>query len=421
MSSKNYLLSITIIGILFFIFGFITWVNGTLIPYLKIACELQTDVQAYLVATAFFIAYTVMAIPSSIVLRKTGYKKGMAIGLFIMAIGAVIFVPAANSRDFNLFLVGLFVIGTGLALLQTASNPYVSIIGPIESAAMRISIMGICNKVAGILAGLIFGYIALSDADVLIEKLKTMDAVAKAATLDELASRVVVPYIIISASLVVLAFGVLFSALPDINDDGGSEGAEQSLDKGKTSVFQFPHLLLGVAALFLYVGVEVMAGDTIISYGKSIGIELSTARYFTQGTLACMLVGYIIGIITIPKYISQSAALKYCAILGVVFTVLAVVTDGYVSVAFIALLGLANSLMWPAIFPLAIEGLGKFTKTGAALLVMAIAGGAILPLLYGALSPSMGTRTAYIIMAPCYLYILYFAIKGHNVGKAIAK
>lgn len=421
MSSKNYLLSITIIGILFFIFGFITWVNGTLIPYLKIACELQTDVQAYLVATAFFIAYTVMAIPSSIVLRKTGYKKGMAIGLFIMAIGAIIFVPAANSRDFNLFLVGLFVIGTGLALLQTASNPYVSIIGPIESAAMRISIMGICNKVAGILAGLIFGYIALSDADVLIEKLKTMDAVAKAATLDELASRVVVPYIIISASLVVLAFGVLFSALPDINDNGDSEGAEQSLDKGKTSVFQFPHLLLGVAALFLYVGVEVMAGDTIISYGKSIGIELSTARYFTQGTLACMLVGYIIGIITIPKYISQSAALKYCAILGVVFTVLAVVTDGYVSVAFIALLGLANSLMWPAIFPLAIEGLGKFTKTGAALLVMAIAGGAILPLLYGALSPSMGTRTAYIIMAPCYLYILYFAIKGHNVGKAIAK
>ncbi len=421
MSSKNYTLSITIIGILFFIFGFITWVNGTLIPYLKIACELQTDVQAYLVATAFFIAYTVMAIPSSIVLRRTGYKKGMAIGLFIMAAGAMIFVPAANARDFNLFLVGLFVIGTGLALLQTASNPYVSIIGPIESAAMRISIMGICNKVAGILAGLIFGYIALSDADVMIEKLKTMDTVAKAATLDELASRVVVPYMIISASLVVLAFGVLFSALPDINDDGSSEGTEHSLDKGKTSVFQFPHLMLGVLALFLYVGVEVMAGDTIISYGKSIGIELSKARYFTQGTLACMLIGYVIGIATIPKYISQSAALKYCAILGVVFTILAVVTNGYVSVAFIALLGLANSLMWPAIFPLAIEGLGKFTKTGSALLVMAIAGGAILPLLYGALSPSMGTRTAYIIMAPCYLYILYYAMKGHNVGKAIAK
>jgi glucose/galactose transporter len=421
MSAKNYGLSITIIGILFFIFGFITWLNGTLIPYLKIACELQTDVQAYLVATAFFIAYTVMAIPSSFVLRKTGYKRGMAIGLFIMAAGALIFVPAASSRDFNMFLVGLFVIGTGLALLQTASNPYVSIIGPIESAATRISIMGICNKVAGILAGLIFGYIALNDADALIEKLKTMDAAAKAATLDELAGRVIVPYLIISAVLVVVALGILFSSLPDINDDGTSEGTSHSLDKGKTSVFQFPHLMLGVLALFLYVGVEVMAGDTIISYGKSLGIELSVARYFTQGTLACMLIGYIVGISTIPKYISQATALKYCAILGVVFTILAVVTNGYVSVAFIALLGLANSLMWPAIFPLAIEGLGKFTKIGSALLVMAIAGGAILPLLYGHLSQSMGTRAAYIIMAPCYLYILYYAIKGHNAGKAIAK
>src|SRR5882757_2539961 len=198
MFSKNYGLSITIIGILFFIFGFITWLNGTLIPYLKIACELKTDVQAYLVATAFFIAYTVMAVPSSFVLRKTGYKKGMAIGLFVMAIGALVFVPAAQSRDFNLFLVGLFVIGTGLALLQTASNPYVSIIGPIESAATRISIMGISNKIAGILAGLIFGYIALSDADAMIHNLETMDSAAKAAALDELASRVIVPYIIIA-------------------------------------------------------------------------------------------------------------------------------------------------------------------------------------------------------------------------------
>jgi FHS family L-fucose permease-like MFS transporter len=177
-------------------------------------------------------------------------------------------------------------------------------------------------------------------------------------------------------------------------------------------------LMLGVLALFLYVGVEVMAGDTIISYGKSLGIGLSTARYFTQGTLACMLLGYIIGISTIPKYISQANALKYCAILGVAFTILAVLTDGYVSVAFIALLGLANSLMWPAIFPLAIEGLGKFTKTGSALMIMAISGGAIMPLIYGMISDSIGsTKIAYIIMAPCYLYILYYAAKGHNVGK----
>jgi MFS transporter, FHS family, L-fucose permease len=414
--SSSYLMSITIIGILFFIFGFVTWINGTLIPYLKIACELKTDFQSYLVATAFFIAYTVMAIPASYVLKKTGYKKGMSVGLFIMAIGAILFVPAAQARNFEMFLVGLFIIGTGLALLQTASNPYATIIGPIESAATRISIMGICNKVAGILAGLIFGYIALSDADALEASLKTMDEAAKNATLDELASRVIVPYMIIAGVLVFLAVAILFSSLPDIDDSG--DATAQSSSSGKTNVFQFPHLVLGVITLFLYVGVEVLAGDTIISYGKSLGIELATARYFTQATLACMLVGYVIGIIAIPKYMSQATALKICSWLGVAFTIGAVLTNGFVSVAFIALLGLANSLMWPAIFPLAIDGLGKFTKIGSALLIMAIAGGAILPLVYGWLSEITNSQQAYWIMAPCYLFILYFATKGYKAGKA---
>jgi FHS family L-fucose permease-like MFS transporter len=414
-AKNQYLISITIIGVLFFIFGFVTWINGTLIPYLKIACQLKTDFQSYLVATAFFIAYTVMAIPSSMVLRRTGYKKGMSIGLFVMAVGALLFIPAAQTRNYNLFLTGLFIIGSGLALLQTASNPYVSIIGPIESAAMRISIMGICNKVAGILAGLIFGYIALSDADALEASLRTMDAAAKEVALNELASRVIVPYMIISGILIVLAIGVLLSSLPDIKDEGGTTSTKSA--NVKSSVFQFPHLLLGVVALFLYVGVEVLAGDTIISYGKSLGIELSTARFFTQGTLVCMLIGYMVGIFTIPKYISQAAALKLCAALGIVFTMLAVMTSGYTSVAFIALLGLSNSLMWPAIFPLAIDGLGKFTKIGSALLIMSIAGGAILPLLYGKLSESWNTQQAYWIMAPCYLFILFYAMKGHRAGR----
>ena len=417
--SANYTMSIVIIGALFFIFGFVTWVNGTLIPYLKIACELKSDFQAYLVATAFFIAYTVMAIPSSFVLRKTGYKRGMALGLLIMAVGAIIFVPAAATRNFNLFLVGLFIIGTGLALLQTASNPYATIIGPIESAATRISILGICNKVAGILAGLIFGYIALNDADTLMANLQTMDAAAKEAALNELASRVIVPYVIISITLVLLAVGILFSGLPDIDDNAGTESKSASPGIVKTSAFQFPHLVLGVLALFFYVGVEVLAGDTIINYGKSLGIELSTARYFTQATLAFMLVGYVIGIFTIPKYISQANALKICAVLGVIFTVLAVMTDGYVSVGFIAALGLANSLMWPAIFPLAIDGLGKFTKIGSAFLIMAIAGGAILPLIYGKLSDVWSTQQAYWIMVPCYLFILYYATKGYKAGREI--
>jgi MFS transporter, FHS family, L-fucose permease len=418
---KSYALPMIIIGALFFIFGFVTWVNGTLIPYLKIACQLESDFQSFLVASAFFIAYTVMAIPSFYVLRATGYKKGMALGLFVMAVGAVLFVPAANARDFNLFLIGLFIIGSGLALLQTASNPYVSIIGPIESAASRISIMGICNKVAGILAGLIFGYIALSDADALEASLRTMDAAARDAKLDELASRVVVPYLIIAGVLVVLAIAILFSGLPDIKDEDDTSVATDARAVAKNSVFEFPHLWLGVLAIFLYVGVEVMAGDTIISYGKSLGIELSEARYYTQFTLGFMLVGYVIGIFTIPKYLSQSMALRISAILGVIFTIAAVVTTGKTSVTFIALLGLANSLMWPAIFPLAIDGLGRFTKIGSALLIMAISGGAILPLVYAKLAEALGdngTQTAYAMMVPCYLFILYFAARGYKASKA---
>jgi glucose/galactose transporter len=361
-----------------------------------------------------------MAIPSSFVLRKTGYKNGMSLGLLIMAVGALIFLPAANSRDYNLFLVGLFVIATGLALLQTASNPYVSIIGPIESAASRISIMGICNKVAGILATLLFGYIALSDADALEQSLKGMDAVAKDAALDELASRVIIPYIIISAALTTLAIAIYFSALPEIVDEEGV-GQVDTATSSKTSILQFPHLFLGVVALFLYVGVEVMAGDTIISYGKSLGIELSEARFFTQWTLACMLIGYVIGVFTIPKYVTQSTALFISAVLGVVFTIGAVVTEGKLSVAFIALLGLANSLMWPAIFPLAIDGLGKFTKTGSAFLIMAISGGAILPLVYAKFAEWVGSGPAYSMMIPCYFFILYYGASGYKVGRKLPK
>jgi len=416
---SSYVLSMIILGALYFVLGFVTWVNGTLIPYFKIACQLETDLQSFLVATSFFIAYAAMAVPASFVLKATGYKKGMALGLVVMALGAILFVPAAQSRNFNLFLTALFILGSGSALLQTAQNPYVSIIGPIASAGSRISMMGICNKVAGILAGLIFGAIALKNTDTLVERLKTMDDVAKSATLDELASRVIMPYTLIAGVLVVLAIAIMFSNLPDIQDDGGEPTPETKLAATKTSVFQFPHVLLGMLAIFLYVGVEVMAGDTIISYGISLGISIADARFFTQYTLVFMLAGYLVGIFAIPKYISQSVALKWCSILGVICTVLAVSTSGYVSVFFIASLGLANSLMWPAIFPLGIDGLGKFTKIGSALLVMGIAGGAILPLIYGWLTLQTSSQMAYAMMIPCYLYILYFAISGHRAGKSV--
>jgi glucose/galactose transporter len=407
--------SVFILGLLFFIFGFVTWLNGTLIPYFKIACELN-NFQSLLVAFAFYISYFVMALPSAFILEKTGFKKGMSVGLLVMAAGALLFVPAAMMRAYALFLTGLFIIGTGLSVLQTASNPYITVIGPIESAARRISIMGICNKVAGVLAPLILGAIILSDADELENKLSLMNEAGKTAILNELASRVIAPYIVMSVVLVGLALMIRFSPLPEI-DLIEENNADAGLSAGKTGVWAFPSLVLGVVALFLYVGVEVIAGDTIGNFGLSQGIPLSEAKHFTSYTLASMVVGYTLGIVAIPKYISQAGALAIAAITGIIFNILAILTTGYIAVLCIALLGLANAIMWPAIWPLAIDGLGKYTKTGSALLIMAIAGGALMPLLYGRLAdmPAIGTQQAYWIMFPAYLFILFYSVKGHKI------
>lgn len=414
---KDYLLSITIIGALFFIFGFVTWLNATLIPYLRMACEL-TAFESFWVTFAFYISYFVMAFPSSFVLEKTGFKNGMSIGLITMAIGALIFIPAALTRTYGLFLTGLFIQGTGLAVLQTASNPYVTILGPIESAAKRISIMGVANKFAGILSPIILGAVVLKGADELVVKLSEMNVIEKAAELDLLAERVILPYIIMAVVLFLLAGMVRFSKLPEVEKNQKDEG--DGKDTERESIFDFPYLWLGFLSIFLYVGVEVIAVDTLIAYGKTLGFDFAEAKFFASFTLGAMIVGYFVGIFAIPKYISQSNALKYFAILGVLFSILATLTDGYTSVLMIAALGFANSIMWPAIWPLAIDGLGKFMKKGSALLIMGIAGGALLPLLYGYLSglDSIGPKQAYWIMVPCYAYIMYFAAKGHRVGRS---
>ena len=382
------------IGILFFVFGFITWVNSVLIAFFKDAFQLN-NFDSLLVTFAFFISYFVMAIPSSWVLAKTGFKRGMSLGLLSMALGTLLFIPAAKMANYPMFLFGLFVIGTGLALLQTASNPYVTILGPSESAAKRISVMGICNKVAGILSQFIFGGLFLSTGLVGNEKLNT----------------VITPYGIMTAILVVLAIWVWFSSLPEV------EAEEVIQDQGsvKDSVWAYPNLVFGLIAFFLYVGVEVIAGDTIINYGVSQGFDKDVAKIFTTYTLYGMLVGYIVGILFIPKYLSQQKALNYSAILGIVFSIGAIVFTGFTSVLCLALLGLANALMWPALWPLAIQGLGKFTKIGSALIIMMISGGALLPLLYGKIADNIGdTQKAYIIMIPCYIFIYFYATIGHK-------
>ena len=414
--------AIVIIGILFFIFGFVTWLNGTLIPFLKLACQLETDTQAFFVTFSFYMAYFFLAIPSSYVLKKTGFKNGMALGLFVMAIGSVIFIPAAYTRNFGLFLTGLFVQGTGLALLQTASNPYISILGPIESAAKRISIMGICNKTAGMISPLIVGALVLKNATAIEEKIiATTDLTQKNILLDELAQRVIVPYLIMAIILAIMAFMITKSSLPEIEAEE-KETTRNKTSLQKTSVLQYPHLLLGVLCLFLYLGVEVMAGDAIGMYGKHMGMPLDETKYFTSFTLFAMLAGYVIGIFTIPKYISQQKALAISAVLGIIFSTGVFVSEGYVAITFIALLGLANALMWPAIFPLAIDGLGKFTKIGSALLIMGIAGGAIIPLIYTNLRDQFHFSNEFsflMCMIPAYVYIFYYAVKGFRVGKEV--
>lgn len=437
ISRKDYVFSITIIGLFFFIFGFVTWLNGILIPFLRTACELN-DFEAYFVTFAFYVSYLVMALPSSLVLKKTGFKNGMSLGLWIMAAGAMIFVPAAMTRTFSLFLLGLFVEGTGLALLQTASNPYITIIGPPESAAKRISIMGIANKFAGAIAPIILASIILKDSKVLAEKLaQAADKVTRTVILDELASRVIMPYIVMAIILVLLGLLLKFAHLPEVDTDAEDVTSGESNAK-KTSIWQFPHLLLGVIALFFYVGVEVIAGDSIIRYGQSIGIAMESAKYFTSLTLLSMILGYLIGIIFIPKYLSQVTALRVCTILGVIFSLGAILTPSHlvfsmsfidimtfksielvlpVTVLFVALLGLANALVWPAMWPLALNGLGRFTKTGSAMLIMAIAGGALIPLLYGKLAVTFSTQSAYWICVPAYLIIMYYAFIGHRAGK----
>lgn len=408
--------NIAIIGVLFFVFGFITWVNAILIPYFKIACELN-NFQSYLVTFAFYISYLVVSMPAAYLLRSIGFKRGMLWGFWIMALGAFIFVGAAYGRAYAGFLAGLFAIGAGLAILQTAANPYITVLGPRERAAQRISIMGVCNKAAGILAPLLFAAVILRPGDsALFQRLPMMGATERGAALDALIRRVMVPYSLVGIVLFGLGYLVRFSSLPEIETE--EEVA------GKQSLLQFPHLVLGALAIFLHVGTQVLAIDTIIGYAGSMNIPLTEAKTFPSYTLMATIVGYLTGIVCIPRYISQARAFLLCTLLGITFSLLVVLTRGRVvfgghtadiSIWFLVLLGLANSLIWAGIWPLALDSLGRFTKAGASLLVMGLCGNAILPLVYGWLADRNGLQQAYWVLLPCYCYLFFYASYGHRI------
>ncbi len=412
------LIPMVIICALFFIFGFVTWANGTLIPFFKLSFGL-TDFQAFFVTFSSYMAYFFLALPSSWILKKTGFKNGLVLGMLILGVGSLLFIPAAKSNSFPLFLTGIFIQGSALALLQTAANPYLTIIGPIESAAKRISFAGICNKTAGILVPIIMGTLFLKNAATIEKQIEAATGIQKEQLLQEVLGRVNMPYIVLAIVFCLFALLIRFTHLPEVQVEEDVVDETSGEVVHHKSIFQFPHLFLGAFCIFVYVAAEVMAGDIIGVYGKELGISADISKFFTALTLTGMLIGYIAGIIAIPKYVSQQKALRICAVLGIIFSIAAYFTGGYTSVTFIALLGLANSLMWPAIFPLGISHLGKFTKTGSAIMIMGIAGGAIWPMIYAYLKDNLKLdfQLAYFIaVIPCYLYILYFAISGHKAG-----
>jgi len=417
------------VGLLFFILGFVTWLNGSLIPFLKIVCELN-NFQALWVTFAFYIAYTVMALPSAAVLKRTGYKKGMTLGLGLMGVGALLFIPAARTTWYGLFLAALFTLATGMTLMQTAINPYIVCLGPRESAATRISVMGLFNKGAGVVVPLVFSSLMLKDIDSFSPAgLAALAPAAQDAMRATLAERLVFPYACMALLLFAIMVFIHFSRLREIPLEADEAGSRVDA----SSVLQFPQLVLGAAALFGYVGVEVIAGDTIGLYGH----ELKVAHFgvLTSYTMVCMVIGYLIGAVAIPRFLSQQRALMLSAVAGVLFTGgvttmsaestgLSAALVGWAGVPAVpdtvmclALLGLANALVWPAIWPLALAGLGRHTASGSAVLVMAIAGGALLPLLYGHLSDIVTPRAAYWLLLPCYALIFWYAAVGHRIRR----
>jgi FHS family L-fucose permease-like MFS transporter len=422
LTAQQKVISVIIIAVLFFVFGFVTWVNAILIPYFKIAFDLS-NFDSYLVAFAFYIAYLVMAIPSGYILKYFGFKAGMMLGFFMMAIGAFLFIPAGAYRIYGVFLTGLFTLGVGLSVLQTAANPYVTILGDKERAAQRFSIMGISNKVAGIIAPLLFAAIILKPEDKsFFENLSVLPLVQKEAALDELVGRVVVPYMVIGFILIALGLLVKYSPLPEIDSD--KEIDEQRDNSSKKSVLSFPYLVLGSIAIFFHVGSQVIAVDSVITYAQHYGLNFIEAKSFPSYTLTTTILGYLLGITFIPKVITQLFALRLCTCLGLIFSLAVIYASGNVSflshttdvsVWFLVALGFANSMIWAGVWPLALNNLGKFLKIGASLLVMALCGNAIMPMIYGYFADTYGLQLAYWVLIPCYVYLVFYAFYGYNI------
>lgn len=395
---NSFILPMIVIGIMFSVLGFAVGINAFFVPFVKAAFHISTA-KSYLVTTATFSAFVLFGIPSGKILMKVGYKRSMFLSFILMASGMLIIVPAAKWISFPIFLFALFINGMGQTLLNTAVNPYITILGPQNSAAKRISIMGTCNKLSFGLAPVVLA-IFMDTANVQLN-----DAI--------------VPFYVITGILIFLGILSYFAPLPEVKATGEDENIDEKTSdsaNSKTSILQFPHLLLGALAIFLYVGVENIALVSINDYAIELG--LSSPEKFAVYTSMGYILGYFLGIILIPKILSQTNVMKLNAALGIFSSLLIVLLPGGISIYFVAILGLANSLLWPAIWPLALAGLGKFTKRGSSLMVMGIVGGGLLPPLLGLLKDFFTSyQQAYWMLLPIYLYFLFYATKGHKIRK----
>ena len=394
--SNSYIIPLCFIGMMFFTVGFATGINGYFVPFLENNLHL-TSAQSYLVIAATFAAFLVFSFPASSIIGKIGYRRTMSLSFFLFAVAFALFIPAARLESFALYLLACFISGTANTVLQAAINPYVTILGPIDSAARRISIMGICNSLA----------LSLPSVFIAAVTRKPIEAVG----LQDLDK----PLIIIICVIVILGIITLFAPLEEIKAQGEENEEDCPYAAGKTSLWQFPHLVLGALALFVYVGVENLALLTVLDYAQGMG--LPNPESYTVWPGIGMAAGYIIGIICIPKVISQVKALRICTWLAVIDSLLIVLTPPQVSVWCVALLSFACSLMYPAIWPMAIVDLGKFTKKGSSLLVASIGGGALIPLFFGAMKDWVGGQNAYWICLPFYLLIMYYAYWGYKIRK----
>lgn len=395
---NNYLFPLAIIGLFFFSIGFALGINSYLMPVLKNAMHISGAASSLLLA-ATFIPFLLFGIPATHCIRLIGYKRTMALSFAIFAVAFALFILAAKQNSLTWFLIASFVSGAANAVLQASVNPYVTILGPLDSAARRISCMGISNKLAWPVTTL---FITL--------------VIGKGIG-DTQLSDLYMPFTIIIAIFLLLGVIALLAPLPDVKAAGEDESdtttASNSYADGKTSILQFPHLLLGCLALFLYVGVETISLATATGYAQSLGLEGDNYGFIPS---VGMIVGYVCGVIFIPRYLSQAAAMRICAIIALVGSIaVAVVPNSVFSVCCIFLMALGCSLMWPALWPLAMADLGKFTKAGSSLLTMAIAGGAVMPWVQGLVQDAFSYQTSYWVSVPCFLFILYYGLAGYKV------